>query len=128
MNWVVECADVLEWCESYRGPKFHASLGDWPYELCFMNRKWDASGISFQVETWAALAEHLYPGAFIMAFGGSRTYHRLAVAAEDAGLIIHPCLGWLQSQGFPKATKISSQLDDKWAMENYGGWCECNDE
>jgi site-specific DNA-methyltransferase (adenine-specific) len=67
------CTDVLDWAASYTGEKFHASLGDWPYELSFMGKKWDASGVSFQVETWAAIAEHLYPGGFIMAFGGSRT-------------------------------------------------------
>lgn len=62
-------------------------------------------------ETWAALAEHLYPGAFIFAFGGPKTYHRLALALEDAGLRLFPPLGWLQGQGFPKATRIDTQID-----------------
>lgn len=134
MTWTVHCADVLTWCEDYaakieRGEAepFHASLGDWPYELSFMGKRWDATGVSFQPETWEAIASVLYPGGFIMAFGGSRTYHRLAVAAEDAGLIVHPAIVWLNGSGFPKATRIDRQLDDKWAKENYGGWCECDD-
>jgi hypothetical protein len=104
------CADVLAWAQGYTGLKFHAILCDPPYSLGdgtkgFMNKAWDTA-IAFQPDTWKALAEHLLPGAFIMAFGGSRTYHRLACALEDAGLIVHPAQGWLQSQGFPKATRI----------------------
>jgi len=84
---------------------------DPPYELAFMGKSWDNSGIAFQPATWAAIAEHLHPGGFLMAFGGSRTYHRLACAVEDAGLIIHSSIVWLNGQGFPKATRIDTQID-----------------
>jgi hypothetical protein len=77
-----------------------------------MGKSWDGGGISFDPETWVALATHLHPGAFGMAFGGARTWHRLAVAIEDAGLIIHPSIfGWAYGSGFPKATRIDTQID-----------------
>jgi len=93
---------------------FHALISDAPYELGFMNRAWDKSGVSFQPETWSACLEKLYPGAFGLVFGGSRTYHRIATAIEDAGAIIHPSIfGWLYASGFPKATRIDTQVDEK---------------
>ena len=108
MGYSVVCADVLDW--EYDGPKFHALLCDAPYELGFMGKTWDDSGVSFQPETWAALAEHLHPGAFGMTFAGSRTWHRIAVAIEDAGLVIHPSIfAWANAAGFPKATRIDAQ-------------------
>ena len=61
------CGDVLGFTRHYHGPRFHAMITDPPYELSFMNRRWDSSGISFRSETWAALASLLHPGAFIMA-------------------------------------------------------------
>lgn len=105
-------SDVVEWCKSYDGPKFHALLTDCPYEYGFMGKSWDSSGVSFKPETWDALAGHLYPGAFGMTYGGPRTWHRVAVAIEDAGLIIHPTIfAWLYSSGFPKASRIDTKLD-----------------
>lgn len=90
-----------------------------------MQREWDGShDISFKPETWAALAEHLLPGAFVLAFASSRGWHRLACAMEDSGLVMQPsifvnglemdvpfCLGWAQSQGFPKSTRIDTAID-----------------
>ncbi|GAF69059.1 unnamed protein product, partial [marine sediment metagenome] len=92
---MIVCADVLDWAAEYDGPKFHALLCDPPYHLGangFMNKSWDAAkyGIAFNPDTWAALAQHLHPGAFGMAFASARGWHRLAVAIEDAGLRIHP--------------------------------------
>jgi len=105
-------ADVLSWCKSYEGDKFHALLCDPPYELGFMGKDWDRTGIAFQSSTWAALAEHLYDGAFIMAFASARGWHRQAVAMEDAGLIMHPSIfGWGYGQGFPKSTNIAVRID-----------------
>jgi hypothetical protein len=137
-NWSVFCGDVLQWASFYSGPLFHALLCDPPYHLDtitkrfgkkgsapakygkdgvyarasrgFMGKEWD-SDIAFHPEVWAALGELLYPGAFGMAFSGSRTFHRIAVAIEDAGFIIHPMIGWVYGQGFPKATRIDNQID-----------------
>lgn len=146
------CDDVMQWAATYAGPAFHALLCDAPYHLIsdtrngsmrtpgtgpygrhtistkstgFMGKDWDGGDIAFRPETWAALAHHLLPGAFVMAFASSRGYHRLACALEDAGLILHPSIfnyrsgetldigmmGWSNGAGFPKATKIDTQLD-----------------
>jgi len=78
----------------------------------FMGKKWDGGDIAFHPETWIAFTEHLFPGAFGMAFASSRGWHRLACAIEDAGLIIHPSIfGWVYGSGFPKATRIDTQVD-----------------
>ncbi|GAH08560.1 unnamed protein product, partial [marine sediment metagenome] len=83
--------------------------------MCYLllpRKKWDGGDIAYRPATWAALARHLHPGGFIMAFASSRGWHRLAVAIEDAGLVIHPSIfGWVTGQGFPKATRIDTQVD-----------------
>ena len=122
MNNILINDDVMKWAAGYTGPKFHALLCDPPYELGFMGKDWDRSGIAFNPETWEALAEHLLPGAFGMAFASSRGWHRLAVAIEDAGLIIHPSIfGWAYGSGFPKATRIDTQIDKAAGAEREPG-------
>ena len=71
MGYKIINADVMEWAKNYKGPRFHALLCDPPYSLNFMNKKWD-DDIAFRPETWAALGEHMLPGAFGMAFASSR--------------------------------------------------------
>src|SRR5690242_1224823 len=53
----------------------------------FMGKAWDATGIAFRPETWAAALRVAAPGGYLLAFGGTRTYHRMTVAIEDAGWI-----------------------------------------
>lgn len=98
---------------------FHAVLCDPPYELGFMGKDWDASGVAFHADTWRKIGESLHPGGFLMAFASSRGWHRLACAIEDAGFIIHPTIfGWAFGSGFPKATRIDTQVDKagKWEL------------
>jgi DNA modification methylase len=84
---------------------------DPPYELGFMGKKWDASGVAFDPATWAEALRVAKPGAFLLAFGGTRTWHRLACAIEDAGWIIRDCLMWMYGSGFPKSHDISKAID-----------------
>jgi len=72
-----------------------AILTDPPYELNFMGKGWDNSGIAFQVDTWQKCYEVLKPGGYLLAFGGSRTFHRIACAIEDAGFEIRDTIMWL---------------------------------
>jgi site-specific DNA-methyltransferase (adenine-specific) len=67
-----------------------------------MGQQWDGGDIAFQPETWVTIGRVLRPGGFLVAFGGTRTYHRLACAIEDAGFVIQDCLMWLFATGFPK--------------------------
>lgn len=157
MQYDIELANAVEWANAYDGPLFHALLCDPPYHLTsiverfgkqgsapaqfgsdgafarasrgFMNATWDGGDVAFQPATWAAFMKVMHPGAFGMAFASTRGWHRMAVAIEDAGFVLHPVIMcWCFGSGFPKATRISTQVDNKWAKDNYGGWCECEDD
>lgn len=69
----------------------------------FMNKQWDNGTVAFSPEFWAEVYRVLKPGAHVVAFGGTRTYHRLACAIEDAGFEIRDQIGWLYGSGFPKS-------------------------
>jgi DNA modification methylase len=84
---------------------------DPPYELGFMGKKWDASGIAFNVEVWQECLRVLKPGGHLLAFSGSRTYHRMAVAIEDAGFEIRDQIMWIYGSGFPKSLDVSKAID-----------------
>ena len=85
---------------------------DPPYELGFMGKSWDSSGIAFNIEVWQEALRVLKPGGHLIAFSGSRTYHRMAVAIEDAGFEIRDQIMWVYGSGFPKSMNIGKQLDD----------------
>lgn len=107
----VNHADILEWAQSYKGEKFDGILCDPPYELGFMGKSWDSTGIAYNVEMWKALFDLLKPGAHLLAFSGSRTYHRMAVAIEDAGFEIRDMIEWVYGSGFPKSLNIGKAVD-----------------
>ena len=86
---------------------------DPPYELGFMNKKWDSSGIAYNVELWKECLRVLKPGGHLLAFSGSRTYHRMAVAIEDAGFDIRDQIMWVYGSGFPKSLNVSKAIDKK---------------
>ncbi|QFG15061.1 methyltransferase [Mycobacterium phage QueenHazel] len=88
-----------------------AVVCDPPYELAFMGKKWDGSGIAFDVEMWEQCLRVLKPGGHLLAFGGSRTWHRLASAIEDAGFEIRDSIAWLYGQGMPKSLDVSKAID-----------------
>lgn len=73
----------------------------------FMGQSWDATGVAFDPETWRQVARVLKPGGHLLAFGGSRTWHRLAAAVEDAGFEIRDSIAWLTGSGFPKSLDVS---------------------
>lgn len=108
-------ADMLEWLAAYDGPLFDSCVTDPPYHLTsivrrfggkraaaakdrdglyqrasrgFMGKTWDGGDIAQRVETWRAVYDALKPGAHLVAFAGTRTYHRMVVAIEDAGFEI----------------------------------------
>lgn len=138
MAHTIHQGDAVAWAKSYNGEPFHALLCDPPYHLTeitqrfgaadaapaqfgkdgafqrasrgFMGKQWDGGDVAFRPETWAAYHRILHPGAFGMAFASSRGWHRMAVAIEDAGFIIHPTVFcWAFGSGFPKATKPADQ-------------------
>ena len=88
-----------------------AIVTDPPYELGFMGKSWDASGIAYSVDLWRECLRVLKHGGHLLAFGGSRTYHRLACAVEDAGFEIRDQIMWVYGSGFPKSLDISKAID-----------------
>jgi DNA modification methylase len=84
---------------------------DPPYELGFMGKKWDSTGIAYDVELWREVLRVLKPGGHLLSFSGSRTYHRMAVAIEDAGFEVRDQIMWIYGSGFPKSLDISKQID-----------------
>ena len=139
MTWEIVVSDVVKWAAEYDGPLFHALLCDPPYHLTsivkrfgspdaapaqlgsdgrfsrlsrgFMGQTWDGGDVAFRPETWEALARVCTPGAYLLAFGGTRTFHRLACAIEDAGWEIRDTLMWVYGSGFPKSHDVSKGID-----------------
>ncbi|QNJ58637.1 hypothetical protein SEA_CACTUS_102 [Mycobacterium phage Cactus] len=99
-----DCRDILAELED---ASVDSIVTDPPYELGFMGKKWDGSGIAFDVEMWEQCLRVLKPGGHLLAFGGSRTWHRLTVAIEDAGFEIRDSIAWLYGSGFPKSLDVS---------------------
>ena len=84
---------------------------DPPYELGFMGKSWDSTGIANDVDLWKEVLRVLKPGGHLLAFSGSRTYHRMVVAIEDAGFEIRDQIMWVYGSGFPKSHNISKGID-----------------
>ena len=80
---------------------------DPPYELGFMGKSWDASGIAYNVEMWREALRVLKPGGHLLAFSGSRTYHRMTCAIEDAGFEVRDQIMWIYGSGFPKSHNLT---------------------
>jgi len=94
-----------------------ACVTDPPYELGFMGRRWDSSGIAYDKYLWAEVWRVLKPGGHLLAFGGTRTWHRLAVAIEDAGFEVRDSIAWMYGSGFPKSLDVSKAIDKLDATE-----------
>ena len=79
----------------------------------FMGKEWDGSGIEYNVDAWSKCYEVLKPGGYLLAFGGSRTFHRIACAIEDAGFEIRDTIMWIYGAGFPKSMNVGKQLEKR---------------
>jgi DNA modification methylase len=95
------------------GVQVDSVVTDPPYELGFMGKSWDSTGIAFQKETWELAYQLLKPGGHLLAFSSSRTYHRMAVAIEDSGFEIRDQIMWLYGSGFPKSLNIGKAIDKR---------------
>lgn len=77
----------------------------------FMGQKWDTGETAFDPDFWAEVWRVLKPGAHLLAFSGTRTYHRMVCAIEDAGFEIRDQIGWAYGSGFPKSHDVSKAID-----------------
>ena len=117
---IVEDVRQVGPCTLYRGDcrrivalleNISACVTDPPYELGFMGKSWDSSGIAADWRTWGAVRIALRPGAHLVAFAGSRTYHRIATAVDDAGFEVRDQIMWIYGSGFPKSMDVSKAVD-----------------
>ena len=83
MSYTIHNGDCLNVLAELDENSIDTCITDPPYELGFMGKRWDSSGVAFQVATWEAVYRVLKPGALLLAFGGTRTYHRMVCAIED---------------------------------------------
>lgn len=112
-NYKLYQGNMLDMLEVIEPETIDSIVTDPPYELNFMGKGWDNSGIAFQSVTWKKCYEVLKPGGYLLAFGGSRTFHRIACAIEDAGFEIRDTIMWLYGSGFPKSMALDKSLEAK---------------
>jgi DNA modification methylase len=111
--WHGDCLDVLT---TLPDASVDAVCTDPPYALSFMSRDWDTHATPEQFQSWCEAWSReclrvLKPGGHMLAFGGSRTWHRLASAVEDAGFEVRDSIAWLYGSGFPKSLDVSKAID-----------------
>ena len=116
-GWKVLAGSCLDRLPELADESVDAVVCDPPYELGFMGKSWDSSGIAYDVNVWRECLRVLKPGGHILAFGGSRTWHRLAVAVEDAGFELRDSIAWLYGSGFPKSLDVSKAIDKAGATQ-----------
>ena len=103
--------NCVEGMRAFPDNHFDSIVTDPPYELGFMGKSWDASGIAYSVEMWREALRVLKPGGHLLAFSGSRTYHRMTCAIEDAGFEVRDQIMWVYGSGFPKSLDVSKAID-----------------
>ena len=96
---------------TFADASYDSIVTDPPYELGFMGKGWDSSGIAYDVEVWRECFRVLKPGGYLLSFGGTRTWHRIATAIEDAGFEIRDSIAWMYGSGFPKSMDVSKAID-----------------
>lgn len=123
---IVEDVRVIGGCTLYLGDtlkispllvNLDACVTDPPYELGFMGKAWDSTGIAAAWATWCGIRIALKPGAHLVAFAGSRTYHRIAQAIDDGGFEVRDQVMWLYGSGFPKSLDVSKAIDNGLGVE-----------
>ena len=103
-----DCREVLK---TLPDNSVDAIVTDPPYELGFMGKAWDSTGVAYDANLWREAFRVLKPGGHILSFGGSRTYHRMACAIEDAGFEVRDQIMWVYGSGFPKSHNIGKAVD-----------------
>jgi 23S rRNA G2069 N7-methylase RlmK/C1962 C5-methylase RlmI len=112
--------DCIEQMRAMEDACVDAIVTDPPYELGFMGKGWDSTGIANSVEMWREALRVLKPGGHLLAFSATRTQHRMVCAIEDAGFEVRDCIrslngqdhypAWAYGTGFPKGLNVVNNL------------------
>lgn len=113
----IYCWDCLDVIKSIDDNSIDSIVTDPPYELWFMGKSWDSTGIANNVELWRECLRVLKPWGHLLSFSGTRTYHRMASAIEDAGFEVRDMIEWCYGSGFPKSRNIGKDVE----KTNVGG-------
>lgn len=105
-----DCLKVLK-NQLETGVQYDAIVTDPPYEIALHAKQWDNTGVAFSDELWSLFHKIVKPGGYVAAFAACRLYHRLAIAAENAGFTIYPFLIWKFDGGLPKPANVSELFD-----------------
>ena len=117
MTWKIITDDCRAMLGGVDGSSVDAVVTDPPYEIGFMGKKWDSSGIAYNPAVWGEVLRVLKPGGHLLAFGGTRTSHRLVCAIEDVGFEIRDSIHWIYGSGFPKSRDVSKAIDREVGVE-----------
>jgi len=115
------CGDCLEVMKLIPDNSVDSIVTDPPYELGFMGKSWDSTGIANSIELWRQCLRVLKPGGYLLSFSATRTYHRMASAIEDAGFEIRDMIEWVYGSGFPKSLNIGKVMD-KYLKTGNASW------
>ena len=107
----------IEIIKGFPDNSFDSIVTDPPYELGFMGKSWDSTGIAYDVDFWKECLRVLKHGGYLLSFSGTRTYHRMVCAIEDAGFEIRDMIEWVYGSGFPKSLDISKAIDKQAGKE-----------
>lgn len=110
-NYTIHIGNNLDILPTLQDCSVDSIVTDPPYELGFMGKKWDNTGIAYNIDLWRECLRVLKPGGHLLAFSGSRTYHRMVVAIEDAGFEIRDMIAWISNKTFPKSQNIAKAID-----------------
>lgn len=116
-KWKVLIGKNLDLLPTLEDNSVDSIVTDPPYELGFMGKKWDSTGIAYNPDLWRECLRVLKPGGHLLSFGGTRTWHRIAVAIEDAGFEVRDSIAWMYGSGFPKSLDISKAIDKQAGAE-----------
>ena len=129
-NYKLYNGNMLDMLQVIEKESIDSIVTDPPYELNFMGKGWDNSGIAFNLETWKQCYEALKPGGYLLAFGGSRTYHRIAVAIDKKNGVESEVIGEGKSGVSSRAyqsleTTTAGSYEIKKATNKWNGWGTC---
>jgi len=116
----LELGDCIEKMKEMEGNSIDCIVTDPPYEIGFMNKSFDKTGIAHNIEMWKECLRVLKPGGYLLSFGATRTYHRMACSIEDAGFEVRDCLMWIYGSGFPKSHNVGLGIDKHFGHSNRG--------
>jgi DNA modification methylase len=107
----VIAGNALDQLRTMQSESVDAVVTDPPYEIAFLGRGWDATGVAHNEELWRECLRIIKPGGHLLAFGAPRTYHRLALAVENGGFEVRDSIHWIYGSGFPHGLDISKAID-----------------